>query len=157
MKEQQLSKLFRNHFEQWFEITPEVRPDNSRKRIDYILKKDGRTFGVELKKPGRKTGYNLRKLIEQASGYAAMTFDGEKIPILIAPAISTMFVQLDNGHHIYHPHHNLNPILALNNVGEIRKCWYQFESMDEHLDSIGYAFIFNNKLLWHERKGFYNY
>ena len=48
-------------------------------------------------------------------------------------------------------HHNLNSIMSLFNIGEVRKIegWYN----NELNTNIGYGFVFNNKLLWHEFNG----
>jgi hypothetical protein len=176
MTEKELNKRFTKFFEQHFNIRHEVNPDNSRLKIDIILDIDGYEFGVELKKDKHKQGNKTKSLITQANGYANLKFNGRRIPILVYPSISDEYIQkwdrttepliIDGGeyyrafHHKLCSHHNMNGIISFADIGEVRKTdngWYNKESNTR----IGYSFMYNNKMLWHENNGIhevnYNY
>jgi hypothetical protein len=179
MTEKELSLLFCAKFDEYFYIEKEVMPINSRKRIDLILtskRSKDYVFGVELKSDAHKQGNGLGKWVRQAEGYSNMNFNirgyERAIPVLIYPAISSLFIQILTGyepiikdtptkslefypafHNKYHEHHNLNGIISEFNIGEIRKIQYR--------NTQEYAFLFKNKILWSENGGHhksnYNY
>ena len=166
MTEEQLSAAFCHKFSQWFYIQTEVNPIGSMKRIDVVMKhktNQDYVFGVELKNPNHKQGTQIEAWLKQATEYASMQYyinsKPRKIPVLIYPALSSLFFQKDfeyepiekDGfkyyrpkHNEFHEHSNVNIFTAMVGLGEIRQT--------ELNSRTGYAIIFRNKLLWHECK-----
>jgi len=165
MKEAELSITFQKYFSRFFHIETEVSPVNSRKRLDLLLtlktSKDY-VFGVELKSPEHKQGTQIEAWLNQAHGYSKQNFNirgyERAIPILIYPALSSLFFQrslehepiIHNGeeyfrpkHDSWHTHSNVNIFTGMLNLGEIRKVYER--------NYTGYAFIFRNQLLWFEK------
>jgi hypothetical protein len=166
MTEEQLNAAFCHKFSRWFYIEKEVSPIGSMKRIDVIMKykpNQNYVFGVELKNPNHKQGTQIEAWLNQARDYSNMEYDingrSRKIPVLIYPALSSLFFQKDfehepiekDGykyyrpkHNEFHEHSNVNIFTAMVGLGEIRQTALSGRT--------GYAIIFRNKLLWHERK-----
>jgi hypothetical protein len=132
-------------FEPFFKVDHEFATRIEGNRIDFILQLDGLRFGVEAKNTERKKGSDFTQVIKQGYRYT----QAYKIPIFIYPSISDCFDQHDVPHHIYHPHSNINSILSLYKIGEVRRVFPDWR----YNDNKGYAFIFNNKIIWHEQTG----
>lgn len=164
MSEKEMSQIFQQKFSKWFHIETEVTPVNSRDRLDLLLtlktSKDF-VFGIELKSPKTKQGNHIEAWLNQAHRYSQQNFSirgyPRAIPILIYPALSSLFIQKDldvepienNGilyykpkHESKHIHSNVNIFPGMMNLGEVRKVYER--------DHEGYAFIFRNQLLWFE-------
>lgn len=168
-KEKRLGEKFDAKFGEYFNIRDEVRPVGSRRFIDRILElrlNPNYAFGVELKHEYHKQGNNIESWLRQAEDYARMNYIIQgverKIPILIYPALSSLFIQKDFNsemmpiavevrgekyykafHHELHEHSNVNAFPSMLGVGEIRQI--------DLNGQIGYAFIFKNKILWFEK------
>ncbi len=169
MTEKTLSQEFQAYFGKWFDIQTEVSPINSKDRIDLILTSHNNNsfvFGIELKKDGHKKGRESGELVKQAQRYESHIWNingiNRKIPILIAPAISNTYIQIDKNseyiynnkkyyapstHNLKNRHHNINSFIGVFNVGEVKQVYLHAER------DLGYAFIYRNFLLWHEISG----
>ncbi len=164
MTEKEMSGKFQDFFSKWFHIETEVNPVGSTKRLDLLLtlktSKDY-VYGIELKRPSAKQGNEVEKWLNQAQGYSRCNFNirgyPRAIPILIYPALSSMFFQKDletepvlikgveyykPKHDKLHEHSNVNIFTGMMNLGEVRKITRN--------ERTGYAFIFRNQNIWFE-------
>lgn len=167
MKEAELSTKFVNYFSNYFNIEKEVHPVGSKLRVDLVLtskiNKDF-VFGIELKNDIHKQGNGIEAWLRQAENYSKFEYNirgyNRKIPILIYPALSSLFIQIDHSyehkiidgneyyksfHNKLHEHSNVNSWTSMLGIGEVRRINNGWKE--------GYAFIFKNKLLWFEPTG----
>jgi len=161
MKEDTLVNMFVDYFSKWFEISREVWDDTGKHRIDLILTEKnnkGRVwFGVECKKPGRKRGENIAKILNQCFIYSNATWSGQKIPIFLCPALSINQLAgireskiFENEHWTKdvhqpdHEHHTINGILGSFKIGEVRK----IKAKEPY-----YIFSFSNKIIFSTLNG----
>lgn len=156
----------------YFKLKKEVHSING-KKIDLLLELRGNRdvfFGIEAKRRDERRNGNKFKLhIEQCMMYRGDEFliDGRyrKIPIFLYPGLSTEFIQVDrikylmNGeidpvHSRYHPHSNVNSILAAMGIGELRWCKIYSISQKKLVGDVQAHLLFNNKTIWNETFGF---
>lgn len=144
-----VDKLVLN-FEKYFKVDREVWSECRNGRIDLILTtKEGYRFGIECKRPDEKRGEEIGEFIKQSLRYSDYIFNGNKIPIFIAPPISYSYFIMNemckeedgvlwhkDRHKESDSHHTCNGLLGALGIGEMRKSQNYF------------YFAFSNKTIW---------
>ena len=155
--EQQYVDKVTNQLKKYFTVIPEVWSDCKNGRIDLIITTlEGQSFGIECKRPDSKRGEEMGEFIKQAIRYSDYKFNGKRIPIFIAPALSYNYFVLNNEEKIIesvkwhkdrhdenHEHHSVNGFLGSMNVGEIRRSGNLF-----------FFLSFSNKIIWTSQLGY---
>jgi len=103
--------------------------NGTKKRIDFIVKKDSYVFGIEVKSKKKKKGGDLASWVNQAINYQNFEWNNYgKIPILISSLSWHVFDVVDKNKYDVHKHtdktghHNFNGFLgAITGLGEIMK------------------------------------
>lgn len=135
-------------------IEQEVKSDCKNGRIDLIATTPtGERFGIECKRADEKRGEKIGDFIKQAIRYSDYKFNGVRIPIFLAPALSYNYFLMNqytkdidgelwhrDRHQPIHTHHSINGMLGSLGVGEIRKGYNYF------------YFSFSNKIIWSSQK-----
>jgi len=163
MKENILVENFVEYFSKWFDISREVWDDSGAYRIDLILTEknnNGRVwFGVECKKPGRKRGEKLAKILNQCFLYSNSTWGGKRLPIFLCPAVSlNQLAGIQEtkviGNHVWtrdvhqpdSEHHTINGLLGSFKIGEVRTIILPDKSFYR-------IFSFSNKIIFSTLSG----
>ena len=173
MNEKKLREIVEMKLAPYFDLMPEVKVGDTRKKIDLVIRNKTEpwlVFGIEFKRDEKKTGYKLGQWVAQAKDYSQHTnfvykpgkiardnpalyhqspevIEG-KIPVVLAPPISHTYLEAtgQQSHDYNHPHSNVNSfVFSLSRLGELRP-----RRCTKTNALLGMRIIFNNTTLWRD-------